>query len=102
MPASLALELGLAFFHEGATALDVILAVEAGFDHRLEPGEIPLRLRLADLARGGLGERDRQRGVLGDRGGGLGDGGIELIVGDDTLHEAHIEGLLGRELPPGE
>src|SRR5215831_5576454 len=60
-----AAEIGFALLHECAAALDIILAVEAGFDHRLEPREVALRLRLADLACGGFGKGDRQRGVLG-------------------------------------
>src|SRR5262252_4002337 len=61
----LALEVGRALLHECAAALDIILAVEARFDHAIEPREIPLRLGLADLARGGLGKGNCQWRVLG-------------------------------------
>src|SRR5262245_59977848 len=92
---------GLALLHECAPTLGVILAVEACFDHRLEPGEIAFCLRLADLAGGGFGKSNRQRRVLSYEVRGLGDGSIKLAVWDDALHETHLEGLLGRELPAG-
>src|SRR5262249_62249404 len=80
-------EIGLALLHECAAALDIVLAVEAGFDHRLEPREVALRLRLAALARSGLGKGNRQWRVPGDEGRGLRDSPSELTVCAGAWHK---------------
>src|SRR4029077_19085440 len=90
-----ALERRLAFFHEGAAAFLEIFTVEAGFGHLLELLVVLRGFRLCDLAGGGFRECDRERRVLGDGIGGLGDQRIELGVGSDTVHQAHLIGLLG-------
>src|SRR5215831_4155740 len=63
---STSFESGLPLLHESPAAFFVVVAVEAGFGHLGEPLVILLGLRLGDLARRRLGERERERRVLGD------------------------------------
>src|SRR5262245_32942941 len=56
-----ALERGSALLHERAPALRVVLRLEAGLNHPLEPAMVPLGGRAADLARHGLDGGDGER-----------------------------------------
>jgi len=59
----------------------------------VEPGEVPLAFRLANLARSRLGKCDGERGVLDDEGCSFVDRGFEFTK--DTIAAINTSGLLG-------
>src|SRR2546427_6675008 len=66
-PSLFPLEHRLSFLHEGAPALDVVLAVEALLDQRRAGLPVERRTRLQQLADDALARPDGERRVLRDR-----------------------------------
>src|SRR6266545_4075906 len=93
-PALTSFESRLPLLHESAAAFLEVLAVEAGLGHDVELLVVLLRLRLGDLARGRLGERNGERRVLSNGVGDVADHRVELGIGRHAVHQAHLVGFL--------
>src|SRR5712671_7508346 len=97
-----ALEHGLALLHEGSASLDVVLALEAGFDQRRARRGVEGRAPLKQLAHDALRCPDRERRVLRDHRAILEDERLELGDRRHPVHEAHRLRFLGLELATGD
>src|SRR5258706_6778066 len=83
------LEHGLALLHEGSASLDVVLALEAGFDQRGACLGVEGRAPLEQLAHDALRCPDRDRRVLRDHPAVLENERFELGDRRHPVHEAH-------------
>src|SRR5260221_8870076 len=99
---SFSLKHGLALLHEGSAALDVILALEAGFNQRRARLGVDRRARFQQLADDALGRADRERRVLRDHCAILEHERFELGDRRHAVDEAHRLRFLGLELAPGD
>src|SRR5215831_19497610 len=101
-PASSALEGRLALLHEGAAALDVVLACKAGLDRLLDRAKPAVLRVIGSGIDGELGGLDGERRIAGDRGGKLLNVTRDLSRRHDAIDEAHDARILSAELARGE
>src|SRR5258708_14942669 len=90
---------GLALLHEGSAPLDVVLALEAGFDQRGARLGVEGRAPLEQLAHDALRCPDRERRVLRDHRAVFENERFELGDRRHPMHEAHPLRFLALELP---
>src|SRR4029453_16412048 len=92
------LEHRAALFHEGGTALGVILAGEALGDEPLAQFEVAFAFGLQRLAYRDLGRTDRARRIRRDRVAVILDVAFQLIARHEPVDQPHAQSLLGGEL----
>src|SRR6267143_4841942 len=95
------LEHGLALLHEGSAPLDIVLALEAGFDQR-GAGLRVESARFPQLTHDALARADREWRVLRDHRAVLEHERFQLGDRRHAVHEAHRLRLFGLELATGD
>src|SRR5258708_8609862 len=91
---------GLALLHEGSAPLDVVLALEAGFDQRGARLGVEGRAPLEQLAHNPLRYPDRDRPVLRDHRAAFENERFELGARRPPIHAAHPLPVLHLHSPP--